>query len=186
MEERIWYLYQNGQQMGPFDADQIKQLHANSMMTQEAYIFKVGWKDWQPLEDCGHELGIGGNAAAISAEETKQRRQNAPRATVKGRVDFHNDSQIASGMGVNISASGLFVETTKDIFQLGELVKVTVRIDSLDTFNALAKVIRFNKDAQFPVGYGLMFEQISNESKTKIQELVDEQNSEVHSLVSSM
>ena len=61
MDDRIWYIYQNSQQMGPFDPEQVKQLSSNSMISREAYLFKVGWKDWRPIEECAEEIGLEGD-----------------------------------------------------------------------------------------------------------------------------
>ena len=58
MSEQVWYLYQNGQQVGPFDTEQVTQLFINKMISHDGYIFKVGWKDWRPLEDGFEELGL--------------------------------------------------------------------------------------------------------------------------------
>ena len=110
MEHRIWYIYQNGQQTGPFDIGQIKQLYTSSMMTHDAYLFKVGWKDWTPVESCLGEIGVEGASALPALPQIIDRKRlNAPRATVKGRIDFHNNTRLISGVGVNISSTGIFL-----------------------------------------------------------------------------
>ncbi len=176
MDDRIWYVYQNSQQMGPFEGSQIRQLYTNSMIAHDAYVFKVGWKDWRPLDDCLEEMGLqprGPLRSMPSGDPQKIR----PRATIQGRVDFHNNTKFNSGVGVNISSTGIFVETSERMFEVGEILKVTVRIDGIDTpFNAVARVIRYNMDPKHPIGYGLMFEHISSDIQKKIQVLVDSQD----------
>jgi uncharacterized protein (TIGR02266 family) len=178
MDDRVWYIYQGSQQMGPFDSDQVKQLLSSSMISREAYLFKVGWKDWRPIEECEEEIGMEGASKPEQADPVLQkRRDQAPRATIEGRVDVHNDAQFSSGLGVNISASGIFVETKEKVFQVGEHLKLTVRIDGmLKPFNVTAQVIRFNSDAGHPIGYGLRFENISSDIKDDIQKMVDSQD----------
>ena len=56
--EQIWYVYQNGQQLGPFAGLQIKQMVDSKMIPQDAFLFKVGWKDWRPIEECLEEVGV--------------------------------------------------------------------------------------------------------------------------------
>lgn len=178
MDEQVWYLYQKGKQVGPFDANQVKQLFASNMISREGYLFKVGWKDWRLLEESIHELGveIPGSEKA-SEEELARRRAQSPRATIKGRVDVHNGAQFSSGIGVNISFTGIFVETRDQIFNMGETLNLTVRCDGLDKpFNASAKVIRFNSDDRFPVGYGLRFEDLREDISEQIKDLVERQN----------
>lgn len=171
--DQAWYIYQNSQQLGPFAADQLKQLHSNNMISHEAYLFKVGWKDWRPMEECLAELGL----AAQSSLPPPHRVQGAPRASIQGRVIVHNNGQLAIGTGVNISATGIFVETRDELFTIGEKLKLSVRCDGIKKpFNVIAEVIRFNIDPRFPVGYGLKFETIEPEIKAEIEQLVRAQN----------
>ena len=69
MSEQVWYIYQQNQQLGPFGSEQLKQLVDNKMIAQDAYFFKVGWKDWRPVEDCLDEIG----ATAVMPPATAQR-----------------------------------------------------------------------------------------------------------------
>jgi PilZ domain/GYF domain 2 len=173
--DQTWYIYHEQQQLGPFTSEQVKQLVTTNMITFNAYLFKVGWKDWRPIEDCMAEIGAQNNA--IPAQATDERRARVPRATVVGRVVIHNSGKLSIGGGVNISASGIFVETDQEIFVIGENLKLSVRVDGLErAFNALAEVIRFSRERDFPVGYGLRFTEIEEEIKLAIQRLVDQRN----------
>lgn len=189
MSEQTWYVYQNGQQLGPFAAMQIKQMADSKMIPQDAYLFKVGWKDWRPIEDCQTELGEDSGSEAAPAPmhpsvvETRasapseKRGDAAPRATIAGRVVVHNNGQLVIGAGVNISASGIFVETRDQIFTVGEKLKLSVRVDSFQkAFNVVAQVVRYNSDPRFPVGYGLKFEDLDQTVAKDIQKAVDAQN----------
>lgn len=173
MSEQLWYIYQQTQQLGPFGTDQVKQLLENKMVSTDAYLFKVGWKDWRPLEDCFEELGMDRK----TPPSTAQRRAGAPRATIQGRVIVHNNGQLAIGTGVNISTTGIFVETSDEIFTVGEKLKLSVRCDGLQKpFNVVAQVIRFNVDPRFAMGYGLKFENIDPNVRNEIEVLVRQQN----------
>jgi hypothetical protein len=46
-------------------------------------------------------------------------------------------------------------------------------------FNVTAKVIRYNTDVRYAVGYGLMFEKIDEVHIEKIQKIVDRLNASV-------
>lgn len=182
MSEQIWYLYQNGQQVGPFETQQVTQLYINNMISKDGYIFKVGWKDWRPLEDGYEALGIPNpNQAQASSkayqEDLDKRREVAPRATINGRVVVHNNGQLSVGHGVNISVAGIFVETSDQMFTVGETLRLSVRCDGLaKAFNAEAVVIRFNTDKRFSLGYGMKFTKIDPEIQKSIQELVNAAN----------
>ncbi|MDA9951571.1 PilZ domain-containing protein [Oligoflexaceae bacterium] len=177
MSEQLWYVYQQNQQIGPFTKEVVLQMMTTKMIAHDAYLFKVGWKDWRPIEESQEELGLPSQQSTVSPEEAESRRLGAPRATIRGRVIVHNDGQLAIGEGVNISESGLFVETVEQLFTVGEKLKISVRAEGINKpFNAVAHVIRFNSDSRFPVGYGLELKEIDAAIKAKIKSLVDEQN----------
>ena len=181
MSEHIWYIYQQSQQTGPFDLPKIMEMLTNNMISQDAYLFKVGWKEWRPIEECQAELnGPDLPSPEIQApEETKQRERQdrAPRATIKGRVIVHNNGQLVIGSGVNISATGIFVETQDKIFEIGEELKLTCRVDGTPkAFNVTAKVMRFNEGGKFPIGYGLMFITLDQHVAQELQRLIDQAN----------
>ncbi len=175
MNDQVWYVYQKGQQLGPFGDDQIKQMTTTKMIAQDAYLFKVGWKDWRPIEDCGDELGM--DVPAPPVEAPTDRRTTAPRATVSGRVIVHNNGQLVIGSGVNISSTGIFVETKDQIFTVGEKLKLSVRIENLSRpFNVVAQVVRYNSDPDKAIGYGLKFEDLDEGIAEEIQASIDAKN----------
>ena len=168
MSDQVWYTYHQDKQLGPFTHQQLLQLFHTKMITHSAFVFKVGWKDWVPLGEVADELGIEAQKPESSEEPARP-----PRASIQGRIIVHNNGQLVLGSGINISATGIFVETPKEIFQLGEELKLTCRVDGISkAFNALAKVIRFNKDTKFPIGYGLRFVELDEGVASKIEELI--------------
>jgi hypothetical protein len=75
MSEQVWYVYQNSQQMGPFAAPQIKQMVDSKMISQDAYLFKVGWRDWRPIEETMNELGVAPVAqSSLPPQKANERR----------------------------------------------------------------------------------------------------------------
>ena len=177
MSEQVWYVYQNQQQLGPFEKEQLLQLIDTGMVNKtEAYLFKVGWKDWQPIELCQEELGTNIPVPQSPSYSQEQRRINAPRASVTGEVVVHNNGQLIIGQGVNISATGIFVETTEKLFFVGERLKLSVRCMGLERpFNAIARVVRYNTNKAYPIGYGLCFENLDSNIVDRIRDLVKQE-----------
>ena len=176
MSEQSWFVYQSNQQLGPFVTAQVIQMLDSKMIAQDAYLFKVGWKDWRPVEDCFEELGVSRPGQAPSSAE---RRSAAPRASIQGRIIAHNpDGQLIIGSGVNISSTGIFIETQDQIFTVGEKVKLSVRIDGfVKAFNVVARVVRFNSDPRYPVGFGLSFEGLDRGLGDEIEKMVSAKRS---------
>lgn len=176
-EQQIWFVYQNSQQLGPFAGQQIRQMIDSKIIAQEAYLFKVGWKDWRPIEETYDEIGLGYQSTPAPQKSLDERRSTAPRATIAGRVVVHNSGQLVIGTGVNISSTGIFVETNDKIFTVGERLKLSVRADIFARpFNVVAQVVRFNADGKMPMGYGLRFEDLDEAVAKEIQQAVDAQN----------
>lgn len=174
MSEQVWYVYQNSQQLGPFGESQVKQMIGIKMIPQDAYLFKVGWKDWRPIEETLEELGL---SPAKATKSSSERRDAAPRATINGRVIVHNNGQLVIGSGVNISATGIFVETKDRLFTIGENLKLSVRSESISKpFNATAAVVRYNADIKYATGYGLHFLDLDQSISQEIQTAVDRLN----------
>lgn len=176
--EAVWFLHAGGVQLGPFTVEQVGQLISRNAVAPESYVFRIGWKDWRPIEDCAEELGLPKRKGSpTSPAQLEELRAIAPRASIGGRVIIHNNGNLTIGAGVNISTTGIFVETLEPIFSIGEKLKLSVKAEGMDQpFNAVAKVIRYNSDKRFPVGYGLQFEVLSDRAKSAIQALVDAAN----------
>ena len=179
MSDPIWYVYQNSKQTGPFEKERVLNMLDTNMIAQNAYLFKAGWKDWCPLEDCLAELGRGRGQEQppTPGSSPRIRKERSPRATIKGRIIVHNNGQLVIGGGVNISSSGIFVETPDPLFKIGEKLKLTCRVDGfVKAFNVVAVVMRFNEDKKFPVGYGMKFEALDKKIAKEIQILIDQSN----------
>ena len=175
--EQIWYVYQQNTQLGPFTKDQISQLLDTKMIAQDAYIFKIGWKDWSPIEQALAELqGQSGDIHRPQPPVGAGIPKRCPRASIQGRVIVHNNGQLVIGSGVNISSTGIFVETKDRLFTIGEHIKLTVKAEGvLKPFNAVAEVVRFNDDPSLPIGYGLRFNNLDPQIEQDINQLIHTQ-----------
>lgn len=160
MGEKIWYTYDQSKQEGPFDLEEITTFLSQKKFSEGAFLFKAGWKDWKPLKECLSELlpPPPVTPPVPQMPKTRQHQQRDDRGTISGKIIIHNNGQLLFGSGVNISTSGIFVETKERLFSVGETLKLTCRIDAISTpFNVCAVVKRFNEDEQYPIGYGLQF-----------------------------
>ena len=167
--------------MGPFESEQLLQLRDSNMISQNAFVFKAGWKDWRPVKTIWVEIeaqALGKptvipEVAAVVEENPQERRAGGTRVNVSGRIIAHNNSQIVFASAVNVSESGLYVATNEEIFHVGEEVKITVQIEQLNkSFNAVAQVAHYNSDPKFIKGYGLIFKDVNSVIKAKIKDLV--------------
>ena len=209
MSEFSWYVYQSGQQMGPFSDVQVRQLLTIKMISQDAFIFKDGWEDWRSIAEV---FGADKSPPPMPAppqldadnskrpqrkqqKQVKQAKQTKPtkqtrqknqskqqrmaRVGIRGRVIAHNNGRVIISGGINISASGIFVETEVENnqlgFQVGEQIKLTIKADDLSyPFNVVAEMMRFNTDSSnHPTGYGMKFIDLPEEIKADIERLAN-------------
>jgi len=172
MSDLVWFVYQGGLQTGPFTAQLVRDKLDKKEVALDSFLFKAGWKDWRQVSECLDDLGSSiivppppPTLFAVS--------KRPPRATISGQIIVHNNGQLVIGTGVNISASGIFVETEHLIFKMGEILKITCRVNGLSkSFNAQAEVIRFSSGSHEPKGYGLKFTKIDGPIKAQIEKMV--------------
>lgn len=171
MSETV-YLYQEKQQQGPFDLSKVQEMFRNHMISQQAYVFKVGWKDWRPIGECQVELGLSKlELPPPPPGDIEKHRARAPRASIEGKIMIHTGRQLALGSGVNVSPTGIFVETVEHFFKVGEKIKLTVKVSELGRpFRAEATVIRISEN---PQGYGFRFDAIDKAITSRIQNIID-------------
>jgi Tfp pilus assembly protein PilZ len=176
MTEKVWFVYQNSKQLGPFDTAEITQMLSSNMILDIAFLFKAGWKDWRPLEECQSEFALIPTLPPPPVSASN-RRKDAPRASIEGRIIIHNNGDLIMAKGVNISVGGIFVETQEALFKLGEKLKLTCSIDQFSKpFNVICKVVRFNNDPAHAPGYGLVFVELDPKIPPQIQKLLDLEN----------
>ena len=173
MSEKVWFIYFNGEQTGPFSVETIVQKMEQKEVVRDAFLFRGGWKDWRPFGDCIEELGLLTPPPPPVPRAPAAAPVRPPRATIKGQIIVHNNGQMIIGAGVNISSTGIFVETKDQIFGVGEILRLTCRVDGFQKpFNAKAEVMRFNATSGAPSGYGLRFTKIEDAVKQQIETLV--------------
>jgi hypothetical protein len=85
------------------------------------------------------------------------RRPSARRLPFHAKVLIHKNDRYVKGRAVNISKSGIFVESLLPIFKKEETVNLSIRSDSGERYNVIAKVTRFNAGPYGRKGYGLQF-----------------------------
>ncbi len=179
MIERDWYTYHDQKQTGPIELSAIQGLYYAHELPDEAFVFRTGWKDWRLVADCLNELEVIAGGPPPPPTELKELRKRAPRATVSGKVIIHGRDKLEIGKGVNISPSGIFIETDLDLFKVGELVNITCKLKNFENyFRAKVTIIRISKT---PRGYGMRFEKLDKKITAEIQNLIAIENTNLTS-----
>lgn len=177
----------------------------NGSLSSNCLVFKHGWSDWKKLaevksaltsvnvppppipsieagklkEDTGQKADITFSEANMENSQSKQVNQpRNPRSMVSGQVIVHNNDSLIFAQTANISVEGVFIKTEKPIFNIGEILKLTCRVNQIGVpFNADAQVVRRSSSFLEPSGYGLYFTKIKPEIVEKIRQITFNQAS---------
>ena len=115
---------------------------------------------------------------AYSKDESKKidsgHQARSARFEIAGQVLVHNSDNLVFAQAANISSHGVFIKTDKQIFNIGEILKLTCRIKELGKpFHAEAQVVRRNTTGRESSGYGLFFTSIKPEISKSIGSIAD-------------
>lgn len=102
------------------------------------------------------------NTVATKQSRARQRKppavkRRAARYGFAAKVLIHKNSRYVMGHGINVSRTGVFVEATRDVFKVNEMVRLDIRPQgTTTTYKVIARVVRFQEDGDRR-GYGLEF-----------------------------
>lgn len=88
----------------------------------------------------------------------------APRIEFVAKAVMTKNNRYVKGQIINISESGIFIETTTKIFRENEFVKIFINPDGgLGPYTVVAKVIWFGHKNHNMICYGLKFAQLPSQ-----------------------
>jgi hypothetical protein len=133
---RVWFYYASEVQVGPIGCESLRDAIECGAVGLEDYVFREGFDDWRRLADIEELSEIA--RASVGAPESNsgdrtvrsRDRRIQPRAATSDLVVAHNDSNLTSGLVTEISASGIFIETSDNCFRLNDEIKVTIKQNS--------------------------------------------------------
>jgi len=164
-DQKIWYIFQNEQQ-GPFSLQELRSMQSNNRLSADTLIFKDGWDDWQAYKDCSKDLQD--NQTSLPHAQDR----SGARFCIQAKVIVHNNRKLVLAKGVNLSRTGVFIDTKEWLFDVGDNLKMTVKAkNDCPAFQVHVRVIRFNKDPNFPMGFGFQFINLEEGLKNQIDQL---------------
>ena len=142
----------------------------------EDYVFREGFDDWRRLGEI-EELSEIARASARAPESNSgdrtvrsRDRRIQPRAAISDLVVAHNDSNLTSGLVTDISASGIFLETSDKCFRLNDEIKVTLKQSTGLGKPILLRgtVVRQTSISRSRFGYGVELMNLDERTRTSI------------------
>jgi hypothetical protein len=161
-----WQVDIEGRVYGPFSPTELADFYLDGTISDITPIRQETWKQWRK---CWEVL--------LAFEARQQRRTLTPSDENQGEKNFvsirrrfepgaadvliNDQKDLIFALAVDISKTGMFVSTNRSDYQINSVVSVTVKAPSLvEPFGARARIVRFNGDLRYPIGYGLEFVEV--------------------------
>ena len=86
-------------------------------------------KKWVPLKECIEKIGL----KNITTENSHKGKsiERPVRASINGQVIVHGTEELLLGVGVNFSYTGVFIETDRKLFNVGDEIEKTCKVEGL-------------------------------------------------------
>lgn len=173
---RIWFYYASEVQVGPMTFDSLRDAILNGEIARDDYVFREGFHDWRKLGDVDELAEVLGAAAPAPVSNPGERtvrsrdRRIQPRAPISDSVVVHNDNNLTSGLVTDISASGIFLETSDNCFRLNDEIKITLKQSKGLGKPLLLKgtVVRHTRTGKSGFGYGVELMNLDERTRASI------------------
>lgn len=173
--EPIWFVYKNGQKMGPYRYLEFVQLLQKNECTRDDFIWKPGMDDWQRV-----------NTVYEYSKEILEKLENMkdsgkyglynifvkrrfPRVPYDSEVIIHDNSTVIFGEAISLSEGGAFINVSNPSHQRGDRLKLHFTPGGVKVpFNCLAEIINVSR-GDTP-GYTVKFIYLEEEDRKRVSE----------------
>ena len=177
---RVWFYYASEVQVGPMGFESLREAIECGAIGIEDYVFREGFHDWRRLGEIDELSEIA--RASVRAPESNsgdrtvrsRDRRIQPRAPLSDLVVAHNDNHLTSGLVADISASGIYLETSDNCFRLNDEVKITLKHGTGLGKPILLRgtVVRQTSAGRSRFGYGVELMNLDERTRTTISAYV--------------
>jgi hypothetical protein len=182
-EGRVWFLYYNDTQFGPFDVSEIDRYLRVGKLHGRVHAWKDGMQDWERLErlapfEKSVEASKAARAAKKGGEKEKEReparkapaeQREAPRRPLVARLLMANDETVITAVCRDISVGGMQVLTDRVPGTRGTRLKLNVSGQGVPPFVAEGVIVRILEDGR---GFSFRFDRLSDPSRKSIEAYV--------------
>jgi hypothetical protein len=173
-DHRVWFLYFNDSQFGPFSAEEIKAYLNLGKVNPRVHAWKEGMKEWQRLESLPEFAGTKSVLPLTEGSRKPIEKRENPRLPLVAKVIVAEGAQVISGICRDISIGGMQVLTDQVPLVAGARIKLNVTPPgdgqgNLKPFVAEGVVVRILEDGR---GFSFRFENLSTEAKSAIERYI--------------
>lgn len=175
-ESRIWYLYYNDSQYGPFSQDEIKRFLKIGKIHGKVHIWRDGMKNWDRLERVQEFQGGTSELPRSEVNRVKLEQRETPRRPLIAKILMSDDHSVIVGVCRDISIGGLQVLTERIPANVGAKLKMNISPSSNDTgrpidpFVAEGTIVRILEDGR---GFSFRFDDLNDRSRQAIESYIE-------------
>lgn len=180
-EHRVWFLYFNDSQFGPFSLEEVKGYLRVGKINPRVHAWKEGMKEWTRIEtliDFRDAVEVSKKIIASGAASTaKEDKRENPRLPLVAKVLVANDSQVMSAICRDISIGGMQVLTDQIPGAAGSRIRLNVTPPNdgqgkpVSPFVAEGVIVRVLEDGR---GFSFRFDQLTPEARKAIESYVQQ------------
>lgn len=183
-ERKVWYLFVNETQLGPFSTAEIEQHLKSGQINEQVFAWKDGMQDWERIvavQDLKSSIQAS-VIIAVSPEGAPKRKiaksdlRGTPRRPMVAKIILSNNLEVGVGMCRDISVGGMQILTDNVPGQLGGVVRINVsplpeakggaKRSHFKAFVAEGTVVRILEDGR---GFSFRFTKLSDSARRSIE-----------------
>ncbi len=175
-EQRIWYLYYNDSQFGPFSQEELQRFLAIGKIHGRVHTWREGMKNWERIEKvAAFQVGVPLSQSASSVPPIVDHR-SAPRRPLVAKILISDEQTVIVGVCRDISIGGMQVLTQQVPAKVGAKLKMNISPSTnesgkpIDSFVAKGVIVRILEDGR---GFSFRFEQLSERARQAIESFID-------------
>ncbi|MCM2279410.1 MAG: GYF domain-containing protein [Oligoflexia bacterium] len=183
-EARIWFLYYNDSQFGPFSAGEVNRYLAIGKINERVFAWRDGMSGWERIEKIkefrlppviSQAESLGGGRIRIEREGTRRtENRKAPRRPLVAKILATNERALVAGVCRDISVGGLQVLTDRVPGPVGGRIKLNVSSvgeggNAIDPFVAEGVIVRILEDGR---GFSFRFERLGDGARKAIEKYI--------------
>jgi hypothetical protein len=191
-EERIWFLYYNDAQYGPFSSDEISRFLRVGKIHGRVHIWKDGMTEWERLEEIERfaddvaeakrvraaRKGAAGAERDVSSKTAREQRKT-PRRPIVAKIYVANSEMLSVAVCRDISIGGMQVLTDRIPGAPGARIKMNVSpaggaraergVRTIEPFVAEGVIVRILEDGR---GFSFRFDKLPEHSRRVIEDYI--------------
>ena len=169
-EQRIWFLYMNNAQYGPFSASEVHMMVEAGRVNENTYLWKKGMTDWVLAAEVGElSLKLNKPTKAVSARNAEKRQ--TPRRPFEAKILLTDGQEVGWALCRDISIGGMQLLMDHVPGDVGAQLKLNVTASAdIPAFACDGEIVRVMEDGR---GFSFRFLSLPAKAKAAIEKYIE-------------